>query len=195
MHRSPIQLAAALTLAVTCTACREQPAPPPHSPSAAAPTPAPTIPASDPSLTSTTVPHDTNETYRYTLRGTFIRRPQTKSFESWNAACESIHLLELDAHHTVELPLQRTIQLRPSTHISCDDLDTFADAIVEIECAYTQGQISRPPQVSDSEHIAQRPIGPDVNATEQPQSRYSGFIVTKIRRLDTAAPATASPSP
>jgi len=100
-----------------------------------------------------------------------------------------MHLLELDEQQRLELRLHGTIQLRPSTLISCEDLDAFADAEVEIVCTYTPGELYTPPKPGDPDFFLQRPIGPVIDGEEQPLARGRGFTVEKIRRLEPAPTA------
>jgi hypothetical protein len=129
----------------------------------------------------------------YTLRGTLIRRDVGKGGESWDATCRDAHLLALDTTNTISPPISATIQLQPSAAVSCENLDSFTDANVEIECRYTAGLLLTPPEAGEPE--SQRVPGLSVNGKEVQYYKGRGFTVERIRRLDPAPPVQQQAHP
>ncbi len=110
----------------------------------------------------------------HTLQGTVLKKPATKSLESWVAGGSEYYVLDV-GEAEVQRSAEEGVILRPGEAVDGEALETAVGKRVEVEGVYVESQ----PYVAENE-VESFPMDPD----GKPLPRGAGFQVSTLRVLD-----------
>ncbi len=126
------------------------------------------------------------EAYVVVLRGTVIRKPWTKTGESWNAGGSHYYVLDVGDAVISQRSAREGVILRPSDRVAFGDFERFRDQRVAVKGRFVEGK----PWTPSEGTVEQHPVSGTHPVTGEvvPLLRGSGFQVFEITRLDEEAP-------
>jgi len=120
------------------------------------------------------------------LEGIVIRKPWTKTVESWNAGGSHYYVLDVGGAVIAHRSARGGVILRPSESVPFDAFERFTGRRVAVEGRFVEGKPWTPPAGSVEQHP--QPVKDPVTGDVVPLRRGSGFQVFKITCLDEEAP-------
>ena len=108
------------------------------------------------------------------LRGKVLRKPWSKSLESWNAGGSEYYVLDVGDAQIAHRSAAEGVTLKPTDAVSADTLASMVGKQVEVSGTYVQAKPYQPSQPTE-----QYPMDMD----GKPLPRGAGFAVTSIKML------------
>lgn len=121
------------------------------------------------------------------LEGTVIRKPWTKTGESWNAGGSHYFVLDVGGAVIPHRSAREGVILRPSDSVPFNAFERFRDHRVAVDGRFVEGKPWTP---READRYMQHPVLQTHPVTGEviPLRRGSGFQVFKIARLDKQTP-------
>jgi hypothetical protein len=120
------------------------------------------------------------------LEGIVIRKPWTKTGESWDTGGSHYYVLDIGDAVIEHRSAREGVILRPSENVPFDAFERFKGRRVTVEGRFVEGTPWTPPAGSVEQHP--ETVTDPVTGEVVPLRRGSGFQVFKITRLDEKAP-------
>lgn len=117
-----------------------------------------------------------------TLEGTVIRKPWTKTLDSWNAGGSDYYVLDVGDTPVPHRSAKDGVILRPSEGVPFRTFHEFNSARVVVEGRFVEGSPWTPPPGDTGQHPVA--VTNPLTGAPEPILRGSGFQVLKITRLD-----------
>lgn len=108
------------------------------------------------------------------LRGTVLKKPWSKSLESWNAGGSEYYVLDVGDAHIAHRSAAEGVTLKPTEAVSENTLASMVGEQVEVAGTYVEARPYQP-----SEPTEQYPTDMD----GKPLPRGAGFAVTSIKAM------------
>lgn len=116
------------------------------------------------------------------LRGTVIRKPWAKTYESWNAGGSEYYVLDVGDTDIRQRSAKEGVILRPSEEVPFPEFEKYRDQRVRVKGRFVEARSYEPAPGSPEQY----PVDP---TTGRPEPRGSGFQVYELQlAVETSRP-------